>query len=716
MSGSGSFGGRNGNLFAMNYENSNYEINNDIYSGIMQLNSRFSNKWSNELIFGFTANRDYRKEKALSFPTVDILDGNDRNYIAFGSEPFTPNNILNTDTWQFSDNLTYYAGKHTLSMGVNFESFRFFNQFTPTVNGQYVFHNLDSFYASANAFLANPNMATNPVNLRRYALTYSNLPGGALWNAVTKSYNLGFYIQDEVTVEERLSLTYGVRFDIPFFGGSGFVNTEVDGFTFVDENGDPTKLSTSELPSAKLMINPRFGFNYDVLGNRKTQIRGGLGLFSGRPAFVWISNQIGNNGVQSGSLTADNTRAYPFSPDPGRNVPEITNPGQPAPSYNIATTEREFRFPQVFRANLAIDQNVGWGIIASAELIFTQSISNVFYYNGNLKSATATFGGPDNRPRFPTFNTTTGQLLTGSAFNNAVRVNPKITDATVLKSGPYGGSFMTTVKVEKPIRNEGLGFMLAYNYGSTRDFISAGSIAFSSWRDNRTVRGNNDPDIAFSNNDVRHRIVGYLGYRKEIFKTAAFQVTLYGNSENQGRASYTVSGDLNGDGIAGNDLIYVPRGKDEMNFQQYSITVNNQPVVLTAQAQADAFEAFIAQDPYLSERRGQYAERNGLLLPMVTRFDLSAMIELFRNIGKQRHTIQLRADVFNIGNLINSAWGVGYVTNNTAPLAARGYNPATGAPIYRMNTVSNSLNYETYRRGTSLADVWQAQFGIRYIF
>lgn len=715
MSNSGSFGGRNGNLFALNYENSNYEINIDIYSGILQLNSRFSNKWSNELIFGYTANRDYRTEKAITFPTVDILDGNDRNYIAFGSEPFTPNNILNTDTWQFSDNLTYYAGKHTVSMGVNFESFKFFNQFTPTVNGQYVFHNLDSFYASANAWLANNNMVTNPVNLRRYSLTFSNQPGGALWNAVTKANNLGFYIQDEVTLEEKLNLTFGIRFDVPFFTSEGFVNTEVDGFSFVDEDGNPTKLSTSELPSAKLMISPRFGFNYDVFGNRKTQIRGGLGLFTGRPAFVWISNQVSNNGVLSGSLSSDNTRQYPFSPDVTRNIPVISNPGQPASSYNIATTEKNFRFPQVFRANLGIDQNLGWGLVLSGEVLFTQSISNMYYYNANLKSAVETFGGPDKRPRYPTFNSS-GALLSGTAFNNAIRINPKITDATVLKSGPYGGSFMFTAKLERAIKAQGLGFMIAYNYGSTRDYISAGSIAFSSWRDNRTVRGNNQPDIAFSDNDIRHRVIGYLSYRKEVFNTAAFQVTLAGQSQNQGRVSYVTSGDLNGDGLAGNDLIYVPRDKSEMNFQQYTATVNNQTVTYTVAAQQDAFEAYINQDSYLRTRRGQYAERNGLLLPMVTRFDLSAMLEFFHKFGKNRHTIQLRADVFNVGNLINSAWGVGYQVNNAAPLAARGFTPSTGAPLYRMNTVNNSLTYSTTRRGTSLIDVWQAQFGIRYIF
>ena len=149
-----------------------------------------------------------------------------------------------------------------------------------------------------------------------------------------------------------------------------------------------------------------------------------------------------------------------------------------------------------------------------------------------------------------------------------------------------------------------------------------------------------------------------------------------------------------------------------MNFEAYTAS----GVTYTVQQQQDAFEAFIQQNSYLNGNRGKYAERNGYLLPMVTRFDLSAMLELFHNIGKQRHTIQLRADVFNIGNLLNSEWGVGYTVNTFNPLAARGFTPSTGVPLYRMNAVNNSLNYTTTRRGTGLIDVWQAQFGIRYIF
>jgi hypothetical protein len=169
---------------------------------------------------------------------------------------------------------------------------------------------------------------------------------------------------------------------------------------------------------------------------------------------------------------------------------------------------------------------------------------------------------------------------------------------------------------------------------------------------------------------------------------------------------------MNGDAVSGNDLIYVPKNQAEMVFEQY--TANN--ITYTIQQQKDAFETYINQDPYLSTVRGKYTQRNGLKLPMVTRFDLSVMLEMFANIDKKRHTIQLRADIFNVGNLISSSQGVGYVVNNNAPLAARGYNPTTGAPIFRYNAVNNSLNYTTYRRGTSLNDVWQAQLGIRYMF
>ncbi len=697
-SSSGAFSGfsRVSSVNTMNYSNNNYEINNDIYSLIGQLNTRISNKISNEFIFGWTANRDYRAVKGSLFPLVDILDGTgDKNYISFGAEPFTPNNKLFTDTWQASDNITFYNGKHTTSAGANFESFKFFNQFTPQIQGQYIFKSLADFYTSANAYIANNNMTTNPVQLRRYILGFSNLANNEVWSAVTQAKNIGAYVQDEWQIEDNLNITYGVRFDVPFFTSNAVYNPQVAGYNFVDENGSPIKVSTSQLPSAKLMINPRFGFNYDISGKKTTQLRGGLGLFSGRPAFVFVSNAVGNNGMQAGQISQDNTTAYPFSPNTTRNVP-APNVGQPAPSYNISPIEKNFRFPQVFRSNLALDQKLFGGIVGSAEFLFTQSLSNIFYYNANQKVATANFTGPDKRPRFA-----------GSA--SAVRINSNVNDATVLASRPYGGSTNATFKIEQPLK-KGLSWMVAYNFSRAKDYESASTIANTSFTSKRTVNGNNLPDNAFSDNDVRHRFIGNITYRKEFAKAAALQISLFAQSQNIGRFSYAYSGDMNGDGISGNDLIYIPKDQSEMNFDAITGTTP-----FSVQQQKDAFEAYIQNNSYLKNHRGQYAQRNGVLMPMLTRFDLSAMVELFHNFGKQRHTIQFRADIFNIGNMINHQWGVAHVINTSVPLTVSRID-ATGLPFFKMTTVSSSLNYETYRKGAALADVWQGQFGIRYIF
>lgn len=731
-------GGRN-SLLAMSYANSAYVINNNIYGIIGQLNSRLSNKISNEMTFGYTANRDYRTSKGGDFPTVDIQDGSialttapptaiptaqsaqSRTYISFGNDPFTPNNKLNTDTWQFSDNLTAYLGNHTVTAGISYESFSYLNGFTPSINGQYSFNSLADFYTASNAYLATPTSTTSPVYLRGYTANYSNLPGGAVWYATTKARQIAAYIQDEITLDKKLNLTYGVRFEVPYFVSQGFTNTQVDGLNFVDEKGGATKLSTSQLPTAKLMISPRIGFNYDIKGDRTTQVRGGVGLFTGRPSFVFISNQVGNNGVLNGGVNITNTAAFPFRATTPANYPSfVTNPGVPTAAYNIATTQQDFRFPQVFRSNLAVDQKIYRDIVASAEVIFTQSLSNIFYYNGNLVSATQNFAGADNRPRFA------GLGLSGATQTNALRINnglggtPNISDAIVMKSGAYGGSTNVTFKIEKPTKAQGLGWMFAYNFSSAKDYISPGSIAFTSWSTNSSVNGNNRPDLSYSDNDTRNRLIGNLNYRLELGKTAALQFSIFGQLQNQGRVSFTYSGDMNGDGQNGNDLMYVPRNQSEMNFLPI-IASGTSTFTATVQQQKDAFDAYINQDKYLSSIRGQYAERNGGLLPYVGRMDLSVKLELFRNIGGNRHTLQLTGDIFNFGNLINNNSGVGYAVNTSSPVAATSSVDANGVPLFRMNSVTinggaPTINYSTYRKGTSIVDVWQAQFGIRYIF
>ncbi len=693
-SNSGSFQSRRGNNFAMNFSNSNYVINNDIYSGIVELNSMFGTKLSNNLQFGFTANRDYRSSRGGIFPLVDILEDG-RNYTTFGYEPFTPNNELNTDTWQFQDNLTLYSGAHTITAGINFEYFKFDNTFTPTYYGQFVYNSLQDFYDAANG---------QNVELRRYQLTYSALPGGALPTATTKVAQPGLYVQDEVSLmDNKLKLTFGVRVDVPIYGNTALKNPVVDTMNFLNADFERTSYSTDALPAANPLVSPRVGFNYDVKGDRSLQLRGGTGFFAGRPAFVWISNQVGNNGILTGSQRIDNTFDYPFSDDVTAYIPDnATTPS----SFNIAVTDNDFRFPQLWRTNLAVDVALPFDFVGTVEGIFNKNLNNVNYINANQETSKASYSGADNRPIYPALG------LSGSAANNALRINDRLTDAILLTNTNKGSTYSLTAKLERQFK-KGFYAMAAYNFSESTDLITAGSIAFSSWRDNRSVNGNNRPDLAFSDFDQRHRIIGAVSYRKEYANLAATTFSLFFQSSNQGRYTFAVNGDMNGDQLTSNDLLYIPANGNELQFAD--VTVSN--VTYTAQQQRDAFMAFVDNNEYLSSNKGSYAERNGALMPWLTTFDLSVQQEFFVTVKDRRHTLQLRADFYNFGNLINNAWGVGDFPVNNFPLRFSGRDETTNQPVYTFAPSSSGVfPTEALAKDISLNSVWQAQLGVRYIF
>jgi len=695
-------GNRRSTLNSLNYRNSNYKQGEKIRSLIAELNSNFG-KFSNNFIIGYTYQNEDRVPVGQFFPLIDILQGG-QNYISLGFEPFTPNNKLNYTTFQLQENLTFYGRNNTITAGFNVERFSFQNVFFPFSNGSFAYNSLEDFYRAANAHLENPNATVSPVTLRRYRLNYSALPGGAEPVQPTKVTYAGLYIQNEWQAKDNFKLTYGVRLDVPIFGNTGFKNPVVDGLTFRDENNNPVKYSTDKLPDPKILWSPRVGFNWDVFNDKTTQVRGGSGIFTGRPAFVWISNQIGNNGVLTGLLEVQNTTAFPFHPDTRRYIP--ANPTTPA-TFNLALTDPNFKFPQIWRSNIAIDRKLPGGIIGTLEVIYSKDVNGVYYIDANREPATATFSGADNRPRFP------GSGLSGAALNNAIRINDNVTDAIVLKNSNQGSALNFTVKLEKPF-SKGFNAMVAYNFGASKNLVDPGSIAFTSWAGISSVRGNNLPDPAFSNNDQRHRVIGLISYRLD-YGIGSTSFNLFWEGRNQGRFTYTYSGDMNGDGVNGNDLLYVPRNTSEMVFLPLTIGTRT----FTPQEQAEAFERFIQQDKYLSSRRGQYAERNGALLPWIYQADFSIIQDFYVKIGGKKNTIQLRGDIFNVGNLINKNWGTGVSIFTSNPLAAAGVN-AQGVPQFRMVNVGTTTNpllpSETFRQRAALSDVWQAQFSIRYIF
>ncbi|MCC9135649.1 carboxypeptidase regulatory-like domain-containing protein [Pontibacter silvestris] len=686
-------GDRRGNANALNFQNSNYVQLEKIHSVIGELNSTFGSRFSNNFKIGYTY-QDEGREQTNPFPHVDIQNEG-TTYISFGYDPYTYFNELSYSTFQLQDNFTYYAGKHTLTAGYNLERMSFDNTFVQMAVGVYTYASLNDFYTAANAYLADPAATTSPVNVIRYQQQYSALPGNAKPTSRTKVTYTGLYFQDEWAPLANLNLTAGIRADVPFFDKTGLLNEAAAEMTFRDENGNPLMVRTDEMPDPKVLWSPRLGFNWDVFSDKSLQVRGGTGIFTGRPPFVWIGNQIGQNGVIIGTTSLNNTTDIPFNPDITANYP--ANPTLP-PTYQLNISDQNFKFPQVWKSNIAVDKSLFAGIVGTLEFIYSKNLNAVRYLDVNQADPIGTFEGSDNRLRYPE--------------GNANRLNSSITNNYYLTNTSRGYAYSLTAQLERPFNN-GWFTRVAYNYGRAKDLMSAGSTASGSYNGIYSINGSNYPEVAYSDNDLRHRVIGSVSYRKEYAGFGATQISLFYQAQNQGRFSYTYSGDMNGDNIFGNDLLYVPNSASELTF--LPITNNAGTVLFTPEEQANAFDAYIAQDSYLNDRRGQYTERNGVLMPWVFRADLSLVQEFFVNVGGKRNTLQLRADVFNVGNMINSNWGVGDRYINRSPLIAAGTN-ADGIPQFRMATLGSELLNSTYQNSITQNDVWTAQLGIRYIF
>jgi len=693
------FGNRRSNTQALNYQNSNYIQKEIIHSVIGELNSTFG-RFSNNLIFGYTYQNEDRGSRGDFFPLVEIQNAS-TTYITFGFEPFTPSNQLSYKTYQLQNNLTYFAGNHTVTAGFNIERFSFRNVFFPGSQSVYVYNSLADWYTDANGYLADPNRTVSPVSLRRFQLRYSALPGGAEPVQPTRVTYAGAYIQDQFTPLKGLKITAGIRVDVPIFDNTGYKNETVAGQTFVDRKGQPYKINTEKLPDPKFLYSPRLGFNYDVTGDRKIQLRGGTGLFTGRPAFVWISNQIGNNGVLTGFIQTDNTTAYPFNPDPKHYIP--ATPTLPS-SYELAITDPDFKFPQTWRTNLAADIKLPFGFLSTLEFIYNQEVNGIGYFNANLPISNNVVyrpGGVIERPRY-----------------TATRINNNVVNAITLDNSNDGYGYSLAASIEKPFAN-GFFVKAAYNFGVSKNTVDPGSIAAGSYNNNLIYWDPNNAYLAFSSNDQRHRFIFAASYKLEYKKFGSTQIGFFLEGRNQGRTSYIYSNDLNGDGNT-NDLLYIHKDATEMNFVSYDPDGTGPAPTYTAAEQVADWEAYIKQDKYLSANRGKFAERNGVVFPWIWSADLNLTQEFYIYTGGKRNVLQFTMNIINVTNLINSDWGVGWVINNNRPIrvVSGSANPAT----YRLNTLGVKTDgtivkiTDTFSRSASIADVWSAQFGIRYIF
>lgn len=645
--------GRGPNENSLPFENAGYAINNELDSFATELNSQ-SDGWGNRLFVSYNRYRDFRDPNSAPFPTIEIAEDG-VTYTTLGHEPFSINNLLDQDVWQITNDFSLYRGSHVYTLGANYESFDFGNSFNLFYYNLFFLDHYPSIEAFFDATDPNsPNFRDFNADVENATAPFADDPSNPA--------QLGIYAQDEWLATDRVNLTFGVRVDFPLYHTDLPPTPTGDALTLLDENGNPEQITWNEFPDTQALLSPRVGFNWDVYGDRSAQIRGGTGIFTGRLPFVWIGNQAANQGpdANDGALNA---------------------------------TVSDFKWPQVWRTNLAWDQMLPTNSLLTLEILYGNNINDVFVRNPSLANPVGTIPGPDGRVRY-------------DPDNN--RVNA-FGETYVVDNKSDGYDVSATAQIRHAFDN-GLSTSLSYNFTEAKDNLDSTEISSSVWSGN-PVQGNpNDFDASFSQFGHRHRIVGTANYRREWSPTFATSFGLFLEAAQGGfftagrtsRFSYTVLGDLNGDGVGGNDLMYIPRSEDEINL----VDIEGGP---TAAQQWTQLNAFIEQDDYLSEHRGEIAERNGGINPWFSSLDLRVL----QDVIFSEHTFQVSLDLQNVGNFINSDWGIREVVNTAArtPLVLVGFDGA-GEPLYQFPSGVT----ETFIDDPSEISRWRAQIGFRYLF
>ena len=595
-------------------------------------------------------------------------------YTAFGSEPFTPFNLLTYKTFQMQDSVTRFANNHSLTFGGALEKFHSDNSFYFGIQSSYSYNSLADFYTDANGYLANPTRTVSPVTLGAFQVKFLLQPGQTTppLQPLDVWYASG-YFQDEWRPRSNMTVTAGLRVDVPKFGNTAFDNPVADSLTFRDQNGSPVMYNSGALPSTTGYWSPRAGLNWDLFGDRDD-----AGPRRQRPVHGQAAVRL--------DLEPDRQHRGPVRilPTPGTRapsrstrIPTPTSRRQPGGSRPATSSTSPIRASASRRPGGPTAASTGscpWGLVGTVDYIYNRDLNDPVYINANLPAAESAYTGVDNRPRWvatPAFPTcaATGQVgPCVTRLNNAV--GDQVTAAYVIKNQNQNRSWNIARSLAKPMTH-GFAFKGGFNYGVSKSVVEPSSTAGSSWGGSNPVPGDpNNPPLAYSINSPGKRVFLQASYSHEYFHFGATTISAFYDAHPNIPAgffgpntSYVFSGDANGDGQT-NDLIYIPRNMSEMNFKPLTVSGKT----FTAAQQAAAFEQYIENDSYLSSHRGQYAERGAVFFPMVDRVDLSITQDVFHNIGGAKHSGQIRLDITNFGNLLNHNWGVGQrLVNNADP-------------------------------------------------
>ncbi|MBU2948523.1 TonB-dependent receptor [Zobellia uliginosa] len=666
----------------------------------LELNSRFGNKFSNSFILGYTSVKDDRDPDGSPFPYIDINDGASGSDITVGGERFSTANLLDQNILTLTNNFEIYSGRHTITVGTHNEYSKAKNLFFASNYGNYEYNSLNDFLTGER-----PN-----IYQRGYSLISDGVGDTSSGASEFSVFQMGFYVQDEIQFTDNFKFRLGLRLDTPFWE-DGSVNEDFNTRTIPLLEAAGKNLQGAEVGkkvSTSSYLSPRAGFNWDVKGDRSTQIRGGIGIFTSRLPLVWPGGTYNNNGVTGGYTFQGSwfTETPLFNPDVNTQ-PVGAQPGTGEVGGNIDLFAPDFKLPQVLKLNIAVDQKLPiWNLVASADFLWNDNINAIYYENLNVPSPIGNLtGSGDSRP-----------IYSGGDIDSTY-------DRIILASNTGdGSSYNASFTLRKPFQN-GFAGQVSYSYGDS-DVIFEGTSSQNSsqWRGIQTVNGKNSRlRVATSDFAQGHRISANASYEFKWNDNLKTTLGVFYEGVNGSPFSY-IYGTPNGDYLLNDDsrdnaLIYVPANSTDINL--VDIVDGDDNVIVPVAEQWSALNGYINNNEYLSSRKGEYVDRNADRGPWSHIVDLKVLQDISMNFGgNKKHTLQLSFDIFNFTNLLNKNWGVlktvgnfdsvslidfeGLEADGTTPQFT--FNPST---IDRIEQIDDS-GIQSSR--------WQAQIGVRYIF
>ena len=631
-------------------------------------------------------------------PVVEIVMNDGQGHFpswAMTGDVFTYGNLAQTKNTVITDEVNVMLGKHNLFGGIQFEHNYAANGYAQAAAGYYAYEATPEQVAAgdwASVFGAQP---------RLFGITYGNNENHSMFISEMKTNQWSFYLQDNISWSERFRMSLGVRFELPSY--PSLKNNFNEEYYNIDFGGKHFR--TDNVPDASISFSPRVGFNWDITGDRKYILRGGTGLFVGRMPFVWLVSAVGNSGMGQTSYVATeaNGKIRPsFTMSQTEMLQQINATSSTTVPGSPTILSEDLRMPKTWKASLAFDAKLPWDFDFTLEGIYNKDLNPVVVSNADIYwdgTSTVDLGHGDVRHKMSYYDASHSAYVLENAGSKAYYMS---LSAQLRKKFDFGLDLSASYTISKAKSySEGIGDQVASAYNNYRSSIHAV----------------NDHETGYATYVAPNRLLVSASYKLKESENATNTFSLIYDGYQYGflgdysysRYSYIFNNNINSDPSAPGNLLYIPASREELNSWDFADNGTVDGATYTADMQRDDFWAFINQDDYLKDRKGQYTERGGAKMPWHHQLDFKYLREMSLKWGKTKHTLQLGVDILNLPNFLCKDWGLYKQITGNALLTFKNNK-------YTYNLVNGERHLSTSQNFLNVASTYQIMFTIRYLF